>query len=178
MLLPTFPHIPLLVALLLALPAHAQIYQYKDAAGRTVFSDRPAPPGAQTTKTFATGEADGAAEDTTSAPMERVTSVPAKGAAGAPTESAPAQDTPAGREAGFRQRQEERRKAADEAQQAAAEKARLADDCARARNQLRMLESGERIALRNERGERVFLDDVERAAEAAELRKAIAEVCK
>lgn len=169
MLLPTLPRIALLLACL-ALPAHAQIYQYKDAAGRTVFSDRPAPPGAQTTRTFATGEAD--------VPTEGEAEVSEKDTAAAPAENVSTQDTPAVREAGFRQRQEERRKAAEEAQRAAAEKARLADECARARNQLRMLESGERIALRNERGERVFLDDAERAAEAGELRKAIAEVCK
>lgn len=62
----------------------------------------------------------------------------------------------------------------DEERNAAAK----ADNCARARQQLRTIDSGTRLARVNEKGEREFLDDQARAAEAKRARDIIASECQ
>ncbi|MBW7900079.1 MAG: DUF4124 domain-containing protein [Rhodocyclaceae bacterium] len=155
--------IALLAALFACLPAQAQIYQYKDAAGRTVISDRPPPAGALPAKAHAAENGVSTSEDP-----------PATDGANA---AAPPK-TLADREMEFRKRQQAQREAAEKAQKESADKARRKEDCERAQRQLRMLESGERIALRDEKGERVFLEDVQRTAEIERTRRMIADACR
>lgn len=162
-MLSAFPlRIALLAALFACLPAQAQIYQYKDAAGRTVISDRPPPAGALPAKSHAAGNGVSTSEDP-----------PATDGANAPPPK-----TLADREMEFRKRQQAQREAAEKAQKESADKARRKEDCERAQRQLRMLESGERIALRDEKGERVFLEDMQRAAEIERTRRMIADACR
>ncbi len=148
-------HAALIAALLAAAPAQAQIYQYKDASGRTVISDRP-PPGAAPARVSpaAGGEADNA-----------------------PATGAPPQKSLADRDLDFKKRQQEQREAADKAQKKAADKAARDEDCERARRQLQLLESGERLATRDAQGERVFVEDDQRTAEIARTRKYLSEAC-
>ncbi len=53
-----------------------------------------------------------------------------------------------------------------------------AENCARARESLRTLESGIRIARTNEKGEREFYDDKQRADETQRVRSVIASDCR
>lgn len=56
--------------------------------------------------------------------------------------------------------------------------AQRAENCRRARAHLNALDSGQRLARINENGEREFLDDQARAAEARRAREAIAANCR
>jgi hypothetical protein len=76
-----------------------------------------------------------------------------------------------------------RKKAEQEAQaKAQADEARLAsqraDNCQRARQQIAMLESGQRMQRINERGERVVVDDAMRAAEIDTARRVADADCR
>ena len=53
-----------------------------------------------------------------------------------------------------------------------------AENCARAREQLRTLDSGQRMARIDDKGERIVLDDAARGAEAQRARDAIGSECK
>jgi hypothetical protein len=52
------------------------------------------------------------------------------------------------------------------------------ENCARAKEYARTVESGQRITRTNEKGEREFLDDAQRAREAARAREIIASDCR
>jgi hypothetical protein len=56
--------------------------------------------------------------------------------------------------------------------------AQKADSCSRARNQLRGLDDGYRIARMNSKGEREFLDDKGRADETQRVKAIIKADCK
>jgi uncharacterized protein (DUF3084 family) len=144
---PTLPI--LLAALCLALPASAQIYQWKDPDGKTVISDKP--PAGQ-------------------APAQKINTY------GPAVE--PKQPTLAERELEFRKRQKEAQEKAEKAQQEEAAAAEKNRNCQAARRQLQALESGERIALRDEKGERYFMDDARRAQETERARRVIETECQ
>jgi type IV secretory pathway VirB10-like protein len=151
------------LALLLALPAHAQ-WRWRDASGRVTASDIP-PPREIPDKDIL--QRPGAARP----PLP---SAPAAAAASA----APAPAPPVDKEL------EARKKAADQQQQARAkaDEQRLAavraENCTRARSHLANLESGQRLARVNDKGEREFLDDKTRADEARRAREIIASDCR
>lgn len=146
-------------SLLLAFSAQGQIYEYKDASGRTVYSDQPPPATVTKSRTVAKEAA-------------RETEAPAAAKAGDPPKSA------ADRELEFKKRQKERQEATAKADKEAADKAARKEDCERAKKSLQLLESGERVAVRDDKGERAFLDDNQRAAEADRARKAVADLCR
>ena len=81
-----------------------------------------------------------------------------------------------------RARKEAARKAETQAAQQKAEEAKIAaaraDNCLRARSQLKMLDDGVRIARTNAAGEREILDDKARAGEQARMRSIIASDCR
>jgi hypothetical protein len=56
--------------------------------------------------------------------------------------------------------------------------AQRADNCRAARSQLATLQSGQRVVRFNEKGEREFLDDAQRAAETQRARAVIASDCR
>jgi hypothetical protein len=149
------------IALFLALSAgYAQIYQWKDDSGKTIISDKP-PVGA--------------------ARIERKIDAPPPSnpaGAAATTSTSATQKSLADRELEFRQRQKEAQESAEKArkqQQAASE---MSEYCESARRQLKALESGERLGARDDKGERYFLDDAQRAQETAKTRQLIAQNCR
>jgi hypothetical protein len=79
---------------------------------------------------------------------------------------------------------EAKRKAAEkeQADKAKAEEQRIAaakaENCNRAKAHVRSMESGQRIARVNDKGEREFLDDAQRAAETKSARNVISTDCK
>ncbi len=146
----------LAAALFLPLTAAAQIYEYKDAAGRTVYTDQP--PTGQVIK-------------------GRTVAKEAAGPASTSTANA-APKSVADRELDFKKRQKEQQEAAAKAEKETTTKQARKEDCEQARRNLQIFESGERVATRDENGERVYLDDNQRAAEAERARKAVSELCK
>lgn len=149
--------------LMLSSPAAAQ-WKWRDAQGRVQYSDRPPPttvpdrdilarPAAA--RTTGTGIVSSPSVAGASGPVSGSTTsaVPAPAAASAPTAG------------------ETRRRAQEDA-------TRRADNCARARDYARTVESGQRLTRTNERGEREFLDDGQRAAELRRAREVIASDCR
>ncbi|MFC0252857.1 DUF4124 domain-containing protein [Massilia consociata] len=168
-------------ALLLAANlAHAQ-YSWIGENGVRQFSDRPPPPGTPPHKILkAPGRA---AQAPLAAPVS--TAVSEAGPAATQAGTAPAAPPDAGgrkgpptlaeREAAYRervkQRAEQDRKEGLEAQR----RRDLAERCELARQAKAQAESGIRVARMNADGERVFLTDEERAADAARAGRALAD---
>ena len=162
-----------LAACLLALAAagaHAQaLWKWRDASGQLHISDKAPPPGTP-------------AKDILSAPPGGI--VPPPAALVPKPASAPA-DTSA--DTANEGALDKKKKAADK-EKADKEKADRAaidaknaavrkDNCARAQNSLQALNSGQRIARMNDKGEREFLDDAARAAETKHAQDAVTENC-
>lgn len=141
----------LTVATLLAMTAvNAQIYQWKDENGKTVISDKPPAGNIQAQRKIETGSA---VTDT------------------------PAQKTAADRELEFRKRQKESQESAEKAKKDQATSTEKKEYCDNARRHLQTLESGERIALRDDKGERYFMEDAQRGQEIVKARQAV-QSCK
>jgi FKBP-type peptidyl-prolyl cis-trans isomerase len=146
----------ILAALLLAMPplaASAEIVKWVDDKGQVHYSDQ-APPQAKKAKTL---------------------NLPAAPSA-PPPPPAEAKST-AEKERDFQQRRmdaEAAEKKAAEAQKQAEQDRR---NCAAARSNLQSLESG-RVVRYDENGEKVFLDDAQRAAAMEQARKDISQWCK
>ena len=160
-----------LLGLAVALPAVAQ-WKWRDQTGRTQYSDLPPPPGTAEKDVLqrpSTASSRAAAARAASAPIAA-----ASAASAAPLIAARASDP----ELEARRKKAEQdlldKKKAEEAKQAAAR----ADNCARAKEQMRTLDSGMRIARTNPKGEREVLDDTARAAETARTRSVIASECR
>jgi len=148
--------IGLVLGVAVAAAAHAQQYKWKDPNGRTQYGDIP-PPGVKAVPLRApVGPAERpAAKDAKNAPL-----------------------TPAEQELEFRRRLKERQEAA--AKDAKAKQAAEAEkqNCENATQSLRTLESGQRIARTDAKGERYYLDDAQRAQEVERVRRAVASWCK
>ena len=141
----------LVLALYLASPAGAEIYQWKDQNGKTVISDQPPMRQTPTKKIGDTSAGDGASSK---------------------------QPSLADRDMEFRKRQQEAQERAEKEKKETAAAADKKDNCQNAREQLRLMESGERIALRDDKGERYYLDDAQRAQETDKARRFIESQCK
>jgi len=85
--------------------------------------------------------------------------------------------TPAEQEQEYRKRQAESQKAAEKAAAKEKDAATKRDNCERARDALRNLESGQRIARVDSKGERYFPDDAQIAQETARARQSAKEAC-
>ncbi len=154
--------------LLLSLPGHAQ-WKWRDKDGGVTVSDRPPP-------------RDVADKDILSRPASarRASLSAAPSAASAASATSPAGDGkgPLDREV------EARRRAAEQEQtaKAKADETRVAaqrtENCQRARSQISTLESGQRLARVNSKGEREMLDDKARADELAQARDAASANCR
>jgi hypothetical protein len=154
------------IGITLALPAAAQ-WKWRDKSGQTQYSDLPPPPGTSDKDILQRPNA-GALHATPAAPLA------AASAASAPP-LMPKGAEPELEAKRKKQEQEEVEKKKAEEQRIAAVKA---DNCMRARSQLRTLESGVRIARTNDKGEREILDDRQLAAEQKRARDVIARDCK
>ena len=165
------------ISLLVAAPAAAEIYQWRDAQGQVHYTDAPAA-GANakpmraaskpaTTKTATGDAAEGADEAGKTAPENgKARTEPAK------------PKTLAEKEVEFRQRRAEAAEASAKAETERQRAAARERDCGQARNQLAALESGQRMARFNSDGEREVLDDAARAEEAARARTYVESACK
>lgn len=135
---------------LLSTAANAQIYQWKDDSGKTVISDKP-PAGA--------------------ARQQRQIDSGTPGSDSAP------QKTLADRELEFRKRQKYAQENAEKTRKEQTQVAARKENCSAARRQLQLLESGERIAMRDDKGERYYLDDAARQQEIQKARQVAAASC-
>lgn len=148
----TMKRIAIAAAMLFATcSAQAQIYQWQDENNKTVISDRP--------------------------PVGKVRQ-PRQIAAEA---AAPGDDTGktlADREMEFRKRQKESQEGAAEARKEQHAAAQRHENCERARLSLRVLESGERVSMRDSKGERYYLDDRQREQEIERARNDVQANCK
>jgi hypothetical protein len=81
-------------------------------------------------------------------------------------------------EEAFKKRQADQKAAEEKAAKADKEAADRRQQCASHQDAIRQLESGARIARTNEKGERYFVEDDQRAKEIAQQRKFAAEACK
>jgi hypothetical protein len=149
-----------MLGLAVALPASAQ-WKWRDKTGQTQYSDLPPPAGTadkdilQRPNTTTTSRASAALAASAAASG-------ASGVAAAPM-LAPRASEP----------ELEDKKQAEEAKNASIK----ADNCNRAKAQMRTLDSGVRMARTNDKGEREFLDDAARADEAKRTRDVIASEC-
>lgn len=160
---------PLLaVALLAALPSPAEAqWKWRDRNGQIQYSDLPPPAGI-------------ADKDILTRPTSGLRAAPVAAAASAASAAASGPALPRGVDPEL----EARRKLAEqaEADKRKAEEAKAtairADNCNRAREQMRTLDSGIRISRVNPRGEREVLDDAARAEESRRARDAMAADCR
>lgn len=158
---------PALVALMLgvtfALPAAAQ-WKWRDGSGRVQYSDTPPPPSVPDRDILQRPNA---------ATPARVGIAPTASAAPASGASAPKGEP----ELEAKRKQAEQ----DAAEKKKAEDAKLAatraENCSRAKEYMRTIDSGVRLSRTNDKGEREFLDDKARAAEAQRTRDALASEC-
>jgi hypothetical protein len=151
---------------LLAVPAQAQ-WKWRDKNGQTQYSDLPPPAGI--------AESDILQRPNAAQRAAPAAAVAASGAASGAPALAPKGSDP--------ELEAKRRKAEQEvAAKKKAEDEKLAiakaDNCLRAKAQIRTLDSGIRIARTNDKGEREFMDDAARAAEAKRTQDIIASDCK
>lgn len=141
----------LLAALFLAPSAGAQIYQWKDENGKTVISDKPPVGYVRQQKTIDSGTQ---------------------------AQNGQKQKSLADREMEFRKRQKESQESGDKARKEEASASEKRENCDNARRQLQALESGERIALRDDKGERYYMEDAQREQETIKARNFIESNCK
>jgi hypothetical protein len=87
-------------------------------------------------------------------------------------------EKPLSPEAAFRKRQEEAEKEREKQAKAGQEAQEKRENCTRAQDALRSLESGQRVARTDSKGERYFLDDAQTAQETARARQSVQEWCK
>ena len=148
-----------LALLLAAGTAAAQMYRWVDADGKVRYGDTP-PPGAKTTSVKAPQSGGGAA-----------TAPAAKDAKKGPL-------TPAEQEQEYRKRQAESGKASEKADTERRAQAERAGNCERTREYLRTLESGQRIARTDAKGERYYMEESQVAQEVAKAQQAVQQACK
>lgn len=130
------------------------IYSWKDASGQVHYSDTPPPDGKART-------------------VKQPTLAPGKTA---PTDNA--QPSYADKELAFRKRLAEKTEAEEKARKDKADSEQRQRECSASKQHLAGLESGQRVVRFNEAGERIFMDDDERAAEIERTRKAVERICK
>ena len=134
--------------------ALAQQYKWVDADGKVRYGDVP-PPGVK---------------------AQRM-KPPASGPSPASPAAASKGEKPLSPEAAYRKRQEDAQKERDKGAQAEQEASAKRENCTRAQESLRTLESGQRIARTDSKGERYYLEDAQIAQETARARQLVKESC-
>lgn len=154
------------IGIALAGPASAQ-WKWRDGKGQVQYSDLPPPPGTPEKEILQRPAG------------SLVRSAPAAAPVAASAASAPPL-VPKGTEPELEAKRKKQEQ--DDADKRKAEEQRIAaakaENCTRARSQLRTLESGVRMARTNDKGEREILDDKQLAAEQKRARDVIASDCK
>lgn len=154
-------------ALLFAVTAAASSWQWRDASGRMVYSDRAPPPEVRASQIVRAPLQPGSTDASSTNPA----------ASAAAPDAAPTRSSWAERELQSRKKAAEREEA-DARQQ----KQREHDEanrraCTEMRNTLRALESGRRLAVVNARGESEPIDDAERSRRIDATRNDIERSC-
>lgn len=168
----------LCVLSLVLLPAVAQ-WQWLDASGQRVFSDR-GPPADIPEKNILKRPGGMAPASPASATATPAAPAASSTAAAAPTAAASSPPRPVGKDTELQKKKAELEAAeaakvrAEEQKQAAAK----ADNCERARRSLNALQSGARIAQINNQGEREFMSDDARLAETRRVQGIVATDCQ
>ncbi len=141
------------LVLLAATSAYCEVYKWVDPDGTVHYSDQPAP----------------------GATQEETLNIRSGAAAGAGTgaQKAPGPKTYIEQDSEFRKRQVEAEEKAKKEQKALAEAKEAQQNCERARSSLQSLQTGQRVTVYNEKGERAYLDDNARAQEIANTQKAV-----
>jgi hypothetical protein len=137
-------------ALLVATTVNAQVYEWKDEKGKTVYSDMP-PVGA-------------------TRPYQKIEKE-------TPALNTAPQKTTADRDMDFRKRQKESQEGAGKAQKEQAAVTDKKENCQKARMYLQTLESGERIGMRDDKGERYFMEDAQRQQEIVKAQQSVQATC-
>jgi hypothetical protein len=145
------------------------LWKWRDANGRLTVSDQPPPRGVPERDIVERPAAGGRA---TAGPT--VATLPAAGASAAPVAPRTDPELEARRRA---QAVQARAAASSPSTDDARRAAQRRENCNRARAMLATLESGQRIARLNDKGERVVLDDTQRAQDARRAREVIAAEC-
>jgi len=165
-----------LLTLSLSHPAFAQ-WKWKDKSGHVQYSDLPPPPSVSDADILQRPGANSARKPPAFAPNSAQAAAAALVASGASAAaSGPANAVEPELEAKRRKGAEEetaKRRAEEEKQNAA-----RAENCQRAKAQLRALDDGMRMARVNAKGEREILDDKGRAEESKRARDIIGSDCK
>ncbi len=143
-----------IILLLASTAAFAALNKWVDAEGKVHYSDEPPPPNVKST----TLRPSAAPPVATSAP-------------GAPK-------TLAEREAELKKAQQEKKEAADRAAQEQANRETERANCAAARQSLRSLQAGGRLAEYDASGELSYVEDDERQQRIAKAQQDVAEWCK
>lgn len=157
-------------AMLMALPevALAQ-WKWRDANGVIQYTDRPPPSGTPDNQILSRPAV---------ARAPKIVNASAPMAASAPDAKASAPTKPGDPELEAKRKKAEEQKAAErKAEEERQAKAR-SENCNRARAYERSLQSGQRIARTNDKGEREILDDNGRAQEMQRAREAIDSNCR
>lgn len=151
----------LLLLILMALPlmAHAQVYKWRDANGKTIYSDVP-PPGNVKQELIIGNK-----------PVAPAVAAGAPAAASDPKKAAADKDA----EARKRQVEAEAAKKKDEAKQAELEQRQ--QNCLKAKTNLQNYKIGGRLSRANEKGEREYLSDAEIANGKEQAQKEVDEFC-
>jgi len=144
----------LAAALAFSAAALGQQYKWVDKDGRTRYGDVP-PPGVKATPLR---------------PPPARSAPPAAAASKGPLSSAE-------KDADFRKRQQDAQKEREKQELASREAADKRENCARAQEYVRTIESGQRIQRNDSKGERYFLDDAQRAQELAKAQQAVQQSC-
>mgnify|MGYP003694323863 CR=1 FL=1 len=160
------------VLVLVSLPAEAQ-WKWKDTSGRIQYSDLPPPAGTPDQDILSRPTAPRRCRHRRAGRLGRRR-----------PRSAPPWRSSAVMPKGVDPELEAKRKKAEddvarqEEGRAGARRGRQADNCSRAQTQLRDLESGLRVIRTNEKGEREYLDDKQRAEETKHAKDMIAADCR
>jgi hypothetical protein len=147
---------PIIVVLsfLVAAAASAQQYKWIDKDGKVRYGDTP-PPGVTANRM----------------------KPPSGPVAPAPSPEANKQAKPLSPEAAFRKRQEDADKEREKQTKTDQDAQTKRENCARAQDALRTLETGQRVARTDTKGERYFLDDGQVAQETARARQSVQQWC-
>lgn len=161
-----------LLAGLLAGPVAAQnIWKWRDQDGRVQVSDRPPPASVPDSAILQRPPGSRPTVIDLDAPKPAAAAPAKPASAAAPVESE--LEARKRKLQAEQQAQQQAKLQADKTQQ----QARKAQNCTRARNQLAALESGQRMARANDKGEREVLDDRGRAEELQRTRDDVASNC-
>ncbi|WP_298289329.1 DUF4124 domain-containing protein [Thiomonas sp.] len=147
-------------ALLLPQWAVAAQWKWRDAQGVTHYSDQPPP-------------ASIPARDI----LQRPAQTAAAAAPGAPAASHPAGPTELEKKIAEKNKAEQAAQEQAKRQQQQAQALVDQQNCLQAQQQLRVIDSGQRLTQIDAQGQRVFLDDAQRAAERARVSALIAQYC-